>query len=319
MPLISSIYKPPALFRNGHISTIYSSKLRVPPKVIQSRERIFLPDGDFMDLDWSYASKESRQLVVLLHGLEGNAQRTYMKGIAGHLNRKGWDTVAVNFRGCSGEPNKQFKSYTAGATDDLEMVIQHILEKDIYEKITLNGFSLGGNLMLKYLGERSSIPKEIKKAVAVSTPLSLEHSLEELNKKHNFIYSKFFLLSLKKKFKEKSMQFPDDIHPDDHKKIKSLLDFDNIYTSKAHGFVDAYDYYRKNSCLQFLPEINIPVLILNAQNDSFLSPSCYPVDLAEKQKKLFLEIPLYGGHVGFYDKNNVYYNEKRTAEFIGGL
>jgi predicted alpha/beta-fold hydrolase len=319
MPILNSTYKPPALFRNGHISTIYSSKLRVPPKVIQSRERIVLPDGDFIDLDWCHATKESRQLVVLLHGLEGNSQRTYMKGAANYLKRMSWDTVAVNFRGCSGEPNRHYKSYTAGATDDLEVVIQHILEKDVYDKIMLNGFSLGGNLMLKYLGERSSVPKEIKKAVAVSTPLSLEHSLEELNKRHNIIYSQFFLLSLKKKLKEKSRQFPDDIHPDDHKKIKSLLDFDNIYTSKAHGFVDAYDYYRKNSCLQFLPEINIPVLILNAQNDSFLSPSCYPVDLAEKQKKLFLEIPLYGGHVGFYDKNNVYYNEKRTAEFIGGL
>lgn len=113
--------------------------------------------------------------------------------------------------------------------------------------------------------------------------------------------------------------FPDDLHPDDHKKIKSLLDFDTIYTSKAHGFVDAYDYYRKNSCLQFLPKIKIPILILNAGNDSFLSPSCYPIDLAQEQPNIFLEIPKYGGHVGFYDKNNVYYNENRTAEFIGGL
>lgn len=319
MPIISSTYKPPVLFRNGHFSTIYSSKLRKPPKVQQSRERIVLPDGDFMDLDWSYATKESYQLVILLHGLEGNAQRTYMKGIASHLNIKGWDTVAINFRGCSGEPNRLYKSYTAGATDDLEVVINHILEKDKYDKIMLNGFSLGGNLMLKYLGERNLIPKEIKKAVAVSTPLSLEHSLEELNKRHNMIYSQFFLLSLKKKLKEKSQMFPDDLHPEDHKKIKSLLDFDTIYTSKAHGFVDAYDYYRKNSSLQFLPEINIPTLILNAQNDSFLSPSCYPVDLAEKQSNIFLEIPKYGGHVGFYDKNNIYYNEKRTAEFISGL
>lgn len=319
MPIINSKYKPPALFRNGHISTIYSSKLRVPPKVIQTRERIFLPDSDFIDLDWSYATKENRQLVVLLHGLEGNAQRTYMKGIAGYLNQMGWDAVAINFRGCSGEPNKHFKSYTAGATDDLDEVIQHILKKDIYEKIALNGFSLGGNLMLKYLGERSTIPKEIQKAVAVSTPLSLEQSLEELNKRHNIIYSKFFLLSLKKKLKEKNLLFPNDIPAEELKKLKSLRDFDNIYTSKAHGFVDAYDYYQKNSSLQFLPEINIPVLLLNAKNDSFLSPSCYPIDLAEKQKTLFVEIPLYGGHVGFYDKNNVYYNEKRTAEFIGGL
>jgi uncharacterized protein len=319
MPLISSIYKPPVLFRNGHFSTIYSSKLRIAPKVQHNRERIILPDGDFLDLDWSHATKHSKDLVILLHGLEGNAQRTYMKGIASHLNKRGWDTVSINFRGCSGEPNRLYKSYTAGATDDLEIAINYILEKNRYDKIMLNGFSLGGNLMLKYLGERGSVPNEIKKAVAISTPLSLEQSLEELNKRHNVIYSQFFLLSLKKKLKEKSQMFPDDIHPDDHKKIKSLLDFDNIYTSKAHGFIDAYDYYTKNSCLQFLPEIKIPILILNAQNDTFLSPACYPVNLAKNQSNIFLEMPKYGGHVGFYSKNNVYYNEKRTAEFIGGL
>ncbi len=319
MPLITSIYKPPAIFRNGHFSTIYSSKLRIPPKVIQNRERINLPDGDFIDLDWSFSGKDSRLLTLLLHGLEGNAQRTYIKGAANYLNLKGYDTVALNYRGCSGESNRLYKSYTAGATDDLETIILHILNHYQYDKIILNGFSLGGNLMLKYLGERSSIPKEIKKAIAVSTPLSLDKSLEELNKKHNKLYTTVFLISLKKKLKEKCRQFPEYITEADFKRIKSLLDFDNIYTSKAHGFIDAYDYYHKNSCLQFLPEIKIPVMMINAQNDSFLSPSCYPIALSKKQANIFLEIPKYGGHVGFYDKKNVYYSEKRTAEFICGL
>lgn len=319
MPIVSASYRPPVLFRNGHFSTIYASKLRQAPRVEQTRERILLSDSDFIDLDWSYAKTATQQVAILLHGLEGNAQRTYIKGVAAHLNNSGWDTVAVNFRGCSGEPNRLYKSYTAGASNDLKEVIDHILNKDRYDKIVLNGFSLGGNLMLKYLGEGNAIPNEIKKAAAISTPLSLEHSLEELNKRHNTIYTKFFLLKLKKKLKEKSQLFPEDIPQADYKKVKSLLDFDNIYTSKAHGFVDAYDYYRKNSSLQFLPEIKIPVLILNAHNDSFLSPACYPIELAEKQNNIFLEMPKYGGHVGFYDKKNVYYNEKRTAEFFGEL
>lgn len=319
MPIVTASYRPPVLFRNGHFSTIYSSKLRLAPKVEQTRERIQLSDGDFIDLDWSYAKTATQQLVILLHGLEGNAQRTYIKGIAAHLNNNGWDTVAVNLRGCSGEPNRLYKSYTAGASDDLKEVINYILEKDRYYKIMLNGFSLGGNLMLKYLGEGNVIPSEIMKAAAISTPLSLKQSLEELNKRHNVIYSQFFLLSLKKKLKEKSQLFPEEIEPDDYKKVKSLFDFDTIYTSKAHGFLDAYDYYSKNSSLQFLPEIKIPILILNAHNDSFLSPACYPIELAEMQKNIFLEMPKYGGHVGFYDKQNVYYNEKRTAEFFGGL
>lgn len=316
MPVIYPSYKPPLLFQNGHISTIYSSKLRIPPAVNQTRERLTLTDGDFMDLDWSYSKKKTNKLIVLLHGLEGNAQRTYILGAASHSNKSGWDTLAVNFRGCSGEPNRLFKSYTAGTTEDLEEVITHILEKDHYNEIVLNGFSLGGNLLLKYLGERVVIAKEIKKAVAISTPLSLEKSLEELNKQNNILYSKVFLLSLKKKFREKSKSFPDQATKEDFKKIKSLLDFDTIYTSKAHGFEDAYEYYQKNSSLQFLPEIKIPVLLLQAQNDSFLSPSCYPVSLAEKQKNLYLELPKYGGHVGFYDKKNVYYNEKRTMHFL---
>ncbi|MEX0997019.1 MAG: alpha/beta fold hydrolase [Flavobacteriaceae bacterium] len=319
MPVISPSYKPPVVFQNGHFSTIYSSKLRIPPRVKQIRERLTLTDGDFMDLDWSYSKKPSNKLIVLLHGLEGNAQRTYIIGAASHSNKKGWDTVAVNFRGCSGEPNRLFRSYTAGTTGDLEEVINHILEKDCYDKIVLNGFSLGGNLMLKYLGEQKSIPKEIKKGVAVSTPLSLEKSLNELNKRHNFIYSTYFLIGLKKSYKEKAKLFPDQASREDLKKIKSLLDFDNVYTSKAHGFDDAYDYYEKNSSLPFLPKIKIPVLLLQAQNDSFLSPLCFPDELAKIQNNIFLEMPKYGGHVGFYNKNNVYYNEQRAIEFAENI
>lgn len=316
MPNIHSTYKPPFIFKNGHISTIFSSKLRTPPAIKQTRERLVLKDGDFIDLDWSYSKKKTNKVIVLLHGLEGNAQRTYMIGTASVSNKNGWDTVAVNFRGCSGEPNNLYKSYTAGATEDLEEVITHILEKDMYTEIALNGFSLGGNLLLKYLGERVVLPSEIKKAVAVSTPLSLEKSLDELNKYTNLVYSKFFLLSLKKKFEEKVKSFPEHASKADLKRIKTLLDFDTIYTSKAHGFKNAYEYYQKNSCLQFLHRISIPVLILQAKNDSFLSPSCYPVSLAEKLKSIYLEIPKYGGHVGFYDKNNVFYNEKRLVQFL---
>lgn len=316
MPISIPKYKPPLLFQNGHFSTIYSAKLRIPPSVKQTRERLVLEDGDFIDLDWSYAKKPVQKLVILLHGLEGNAQRTYIKGTASHLNKNSWDTLAVNYRGCSGEPNKLYRSYNAGATEDLETVIHHVLEKDHYQEIALNGFSLGGNLMLKYLGERDTLPVQIKKGVAISTPLSLKHSLEELNKKNNLLYSKVFLSSLKKKLKQKAQTHPKQVSKNEIRKIGTLLDFDNLYTSKAHGFKDAYEYYHKNSSLPFLPKIKIPVLLLQAQNDSFLSPSCFPVELANSLSTLHLEMPKYGGHVGFFDKNNVYFNEKRTLEFL---
>ncbi|WP_339610162.1 alpha/beta fold hydrolase [uncultured Planktosalinus sp.] len=319
MPLVKSAYKPSLLFKSGHFSTIYSSKLRVAPSVQQLRERIHLKDGDFLDIDWSYSKNKSHQLAILIHGLEGNAQRPYMKGVASHLNKNSWDTVAINLRGCSGEPNRLFRSYTAGATEDLEDVLHHILKNYNYTNIILNGFSLGGNLILKYLGERPFVPQEIKKAVVVSTPLMLDQSLEELNKFSNSIYARYFLKSLRKKIKEKAAMFPNEFSENKWKEIKSLLDFDMVYTSKAHGFKDAYDYYRKNSSLQFLPDIKIPVLILNAQNDSFLSPACLPYKFAENHKYIYLETPKYGGHVGFFDKNNLYYNEKRTLDFIKTL
>lgn len=316
MPLVSSKFEPSIIFRNAHFATIYSAKLRPSPKLMQQRERLQLPDGDFMDIDWSFSEKNSRKVAILLHGLEGNAQRTYMKGQAKILNQNGWDVAAVNFRGCSGEANLSYQSYNAGKTDDLEAVINSILIKDKYGEIALVGFSLGGNLLLKYLGERESFPKEIKKAVAISTPLSLKGSLESLNAFSNWVYRNSFLINLREKYKTKMKDFPEKMTASDYKKITSLLEFDNVYTAPAHGFKDAFDYYEKNSSLQFLPKIKIPVLVLNAENDSFLSSECYPTDLASKMKNLFLETPKYGGHVGFHQTNKLYYSEKRTMQFL---
>ena len=316
MPLIKSHYSPKLPFKNAHFSTIYSAKLRPSPKLIQTRERLQLPDGDFLDIDWSFSKTESKKVVILLHGLEGNAQRTYIMAQAKVLIDNGWDVAAVNFRGCSGEANLSYQSYNAGKTDDLEAVINLILEKDKYSNIALVGFSLGGNLLLKYLGERKSFPKEIVKAVSISTPLSLKGSLESLNKFSNWVYNNSFLTNLRKKYKAKMKDFPQKMTPSDLKRITSLLEFDNVYTAPAHGFKDAFDYYEKNSTLQFLPNIQIPVYILNAENDSFLSPECYPIELALKMKNIHLEIPKYGGHVGFHKTNKLYYSEDRVVKFL---
>jgi len=316
MPHIKSDYNPPWIFKNGHFSTIYSAKLRPAIFLTQERERITLPDNDFLDLDWSFSKDSKKRVALLLHGLEGNAQRTYIKAAGLHLVNNNWDVASVNFRGCSGENNLAYQSYHSGKTDDLETVIQHILKKDRYVEIVLVGFSLGANLLLKYLGERNTLPKEIKKGVAISVPTSLRGSLESLNKLENWIYSTVFLISLRKKYKIKMPLFQDEMKASDLKRIKSLKDFDDIYTSKAHGFKDANDYYEKNSSNQFIPNIKIPVLILNAKNDSFLNPDCYPFEIAENSKSIYLETPKFGGHVGFHQTNNQYYSEKRTVEFL---
>lgn len=316
MPLISSKYEPFPFFRNAHISTIYSARFRPSPSLVQQRERVQLLDGDFLDVDWSFTKIPSKKVAILLHGLEGNAQRTYIKWQAKVLKEAGWNVAAVNYRGCSGEANLSYQSYNAGKTDDLEAVVNVILEKDKYNEIALVGFSLGGNLLLKYLGERKSIPQEIKKAVAISTPLSLRGSLESLNHFNNWVYRNSFLKDLRKKYKTKMEDFPKKMTSSDYNKITSLLEFDNVYTAPAHGFKDAFDYYEKNSSLQFLPNIQIPIYILNAENDSFLSSECYPIGLASKMKNIHLEIPQYGGHVGFHKTNQLYYSEARTLAFL---
>ncbi|MCW5519081.1 alpha/beta fold hydrolase [Aureitalea sp. L0-47] len=316
MPIVSSTYQPPGAFRNGHFSTIYSAKLRVSPKLAQTRERLELSDGDFIDLDLSFSEKETNKIAVLLHGLEGNAQRTYIKGQGKVLVEDGWDICAVNYRGCSGEPNRKYLSYNSGKTDDLEIVIDHLLEKDSYQKIVLIGFSLGGNLLLKYLGERTHLPAQIKCGIAVSAPLSLKGSLDSLNKPLNWPYRTHFLIDLRKKYRQKTLLFPEKATRSELKEIKSLFAFDNIYTAPAHGFKDALDYYEKNSSLQFLDKISTPVFILNAENDSFLSAHCIPKELASNSKNIYLEASKYGGHVGFYQPGNVYYNETRCWKFL---
>ena len=316
MPLIKSDYNPSWIFKNGHFSTIYSAKFRPSISLSQERERIILPDNDFIDIDWSYSNTSKNRVAILLHGLEGNAQRTYIKGGGKLLVKNGWDVAAVNFRGCSGENNLSYQSYHSGKTDDLETVIKHILEKDIYSEIVLIGFSLGANLLLKYLGERGNVPIEIKKGVAISVPTSLRGSLECLMKPENWLYSKAFLINLRKKFKLKMEHHPSKMNVSDLNNINTLKDFDDIYTSRAHGFKDAYDYYKQNSSNQFIPNIKIPTLIINAQNDSFLNQDCYPYKVAENSKNIFLETPLYGGHVGFHQNNKEYYSEIRTLQFL---
>jgi len=316
MPLVTSPYRSKGLFTNPHFATIYSARIRQKGVLKQDRKRLWLEDGDFVDLDLSMANQPIGKMAVLLHGLEGNAQRVYIKWQAIRLLEEGWDVCAVNYRGCSGEPNLKFESYNAGKTDDLQQVLNQLVEWYPDMDIALLGFSLGGNLLLKYLGERENVPPQVRAAVAISSPLDLRGSLEALSRPDNWVYRASFLHDLRKKYRIKAEQFPERFDKKEDLFISSLLDFDNKYTAPAHGFVDAYDYYRQNSCRQFLPSIKQPVLILNAQNDTFLSPNCYPADLATKSKNIYLESPKHGGHVGFYQPGKWFYSESRAARFL---
>jgi len=176
--------------------------------------------------------------------------------------------------------------------------------------------SLGDNLILKYLGERTDVPSKIKSAIAVSVPADLEGSCNELHKPKNRPFANRFLKHLKRKLISKMLNYPDNLSTEMFCSINTLRDFDEVYTSKAHGFIDASDYYTQCSCLQFLPNIKVRTLIINALNDSFLSPECYPVKEAKMNSNLYLEMPKYGGHAGFIAQKNIYYNERRALEFI---
>ncbi|WP_034040118.1 YheT family hydrolase [Wocania ichthyoenteri] len=319
MPIIEPTYKPPFYFKNGFASTVYSGLVRCVKDVNQKRERITLNDGDFIDLDWSFSKEKTKKLIILLHGLEGNAQRPYITGSAKLFNKNDVDAVCVNFRGCSGEQNSKYRSYHSGATDDLEAIIKHAISNKNYSEIYLKGISLGANVILKYLGERDSVHEQVKAAIAVSVPCDLYGSCKELHKIKNKLFHDRFLKDLVAHLKIKQKLFPEFLSIDEVNSIKTLMDFDDVYTSKAHGFKDAFDYYEKSSSLQFLQNIKTPTLIINALNDSFLSPECYPVKEAKANPNLYLEMPNYGGHVGFIDKKDVYYNEWRALEFTKSM
>ena len=316
MPLIPSDYNPPFLFKNGHFSTIYAGIWRKIDDLEQKRERIELSDGDFLDLDWSFSKTPTSKLVILIHGVEGNAQRAYITGSAKQCNLNGYDTCAINLRGCSGEENRLYRSYHAGATEDIDTVVHYILATKKYSEIIIKGFSLGGNLTLKYLGEQRKIPQEIRAAIAISVPCDLYDSQLKFLQTENTIYAKRFKKKMVGKLRLKQKKFSNVISEKAIDTIATLKDFDDIYTSISHGFTDAIDYYTQNSCLQFLPQIKLPTLIINAKNDSFLGEKCYPYKEAKENANLYLEIPKYGGHVGFYGQNNITYTEKKAIKFL---
>ena len=318
MPLLSSNYHPTGIFKNADASTIYAGKLR-KVELSYTRERITISDGDFIDLDWSKCKKDSELLVILLHGLAGSADRPYMHGMALAFNNMQWDAVAMNFRGCSEEMNRYFQSYHAGASDDLAEVITHVLSLKKYKKIALVGFSLGGNLLMKYLGEQRSRPKQIIGAAGVSVPCDLAGSLGAINRIRNFIYSKRFEINLKQHLHKRAELFPDHLDKNKIASCNSLRDIDELYTSRAHCYKNADDYYAQASAQNFLQDIEVPTLLINAKNDTFLSTGCYPEEVAKNSENIHLEIPAFGGHVGFVTRSNVYYHEKRITEFMSSL
>lgn len=308
-----SHYLPNIILRNGHINTIYPTLFRKAIDVKFNRIRVVTPDDDFLDVD--VLIKHKKKVAILCHGLEGSSASKYITGTASILHDSLFDIVALNYRGCSGVMNKQFRMYHSGATDDLETIINYF--NDDYQEIYLVGFSLGGNLVLKYCGERSCVNSKIKSVVAISTPTDLKAGSLHLNKRSNIIYTKNFLISLKQKVRAKHRQFPDKIKIDLLDTVKTIYEFDDVYTGPVHGFKDADDYYYECSSGRFLDDIKIPGLIINAIDDPFLPLDFYPFEKVKRNKYLEMKTPKHGGHVGFVQMGKKYYwEEERIKDFL---
>ena len=311
-------YYPQLIFRNKHFNTAYRT-LFYRFEINYKRKRVVTTDNDFLDLD--FAIVNSDKIVILLHGLEGSSDSNYIKSLTKVLNDQNFDVVVLNFRGCSGEPNMLLESYHSGKTDDLKEVISYLETEHSYNEINIVGFSLGGNIALKYLGEcGTKVPGLLKTTVTISVPCDLKGSSEALGRFSNKPYMMRFLRTLKKKAFDKLAKFPDSpLIIENIKKAQNFNDFDNAFTAPAHGFKNAFDYWDKSSSKQFIPDIKVPTLLITSMDDPFLSKSCFPVAEAKANPYFNLDLKKYGGHVGFnteFGIKNDLWLENRIAEFI---
>lgn len=308
-------YKPSILFRNGHINTIFPTYFR-KVTVEYERERINLEDKDFLDFDW--IKKNNKKLLILCHGLEGSSNSHYIKAFAKYFSEMAWDILALNYRFCSGEINRDAKYYVSGKGDEIDIALS--LAKE-YEEIVFAGFSLGANKILHYMGSTENKIDKIKGAFVVSPPCDLYGSSIMMNNGINKIYANFFLKQLKEKIVIKQKKYPNifkdkNISIEQALKAKTLIDFDNEFTAKINGCRDAFEYYSKNSSLYCLNKIDRPCHIVTALDDPMMSKTCYPIDAVKKNKNLTLNTPKFGGHVSYASVSKEYWLEKYAYEYI---
>ncbi|MFK7770684.1 MAG: YheT family hydrolase [Saprospiraceae bacterium] len=321
MPIIqnSSYTKPPFYQFNGHLQTIIPGIFRKVKNVNYQRERLELADQDFLDLDWII--NDSKNLVVLSHGLEGSSDRQYIQGAAKLFSKNNWDVLAWNCRSCSGEMNRTSRLYHHGDIEDIGSVINHALAKKAYQNVVMIGFSMGGAMSLNYLGKNGkNIPTQIKGAVAFSTPCDLKEGAEILNLKSNAVYRKRFLKNLKKKIVIKEQEFPGLVDLKKLDEIKEWRDFDEHFSAPLNNYKDADDFYFNSSAKNFMENIQIPTLLVNAQNDPILTPACTPISMAKNHANIFIENPIQGGHCGFMLPNQEFaWSEMRALEFANEI
>ncbi len=319
MPVLTSRLHPVRAIRNRHIQTVCGALWPVfPGGAPFRRERMELADGDFLDLDW--LDTGSADTAVLCHGLEGSSRNRYVRRMAYCLAADGWNILAWNYRGCGGTPNRLLRAYHSGDSGDLHALLGHAFA-DHRGKVVLVGFSLGGNLALKYAAEPGTIPN-LAGVAALSAPVDLASSVRALEGRFSSrLYVRRMIRSLRCKVTDKARRFPTEINLNTLRTCTGFSDFDEHFTAPIHGFRSAGDYWQRSSAGPLLAHIRIPSLLLNARDDPFLGAGCFPFQTAAASRWLHLEAPLHGGHLGFVDTlgGRFTWGERRCRDFLRGI
>ena len=311
----------------AHLQTLGARALRRAGGVPIRRTRVELPDGDFVDLDFSYPrhwdGRTDAPYVLLLHGLEGSAQSKYALETYRNLDLHGLRGVGLNFRSCSGELNRLPRLYHSGDTEDLAFTIAWLTARYPDRPFGVIGFSLGGNVLLKFLGERGSdLPAQLVSAVAISVPFDLGRGATHLKRLGGRVYVSYLLRKLQRKVVAKKQMLVDKIDYDRAVSARDFWEFDDSATAPLHGFAGADDYYQRSSSVGFLDAIQIRTLLLHAEDDPFLPSDCMPRDAAERNANLLANFTPAGGHVGFVSGSvpwrPVFWAEREAARFMRG-
>ncbi|MEM7415575.1 MAG: hydrolase [Gemmatimonadota bacterium] len=294
-------FRAPWWARGPHGQTLLARALRSPNGPTFERERIETPDGDFLDLDWTADPSDRAPIALILHGLEGNARRRYVRNVARELLSRGVRCVGLNFRGCSGEPNRALRFYHSGETTDATLVLELIRSRYPDRRVGAVGFSLGGNVLLKLMGERPDGGTGLlDAAAAMSVPYDLAAGCAELERGGMArVYTRYFMRSLQAKLAAKAEALANHVDVATARTVRSIRAFDELVTAPLNGFADAGDYYRRSSSKGFLGNVKVPTLLLHASDDPFLPASSIPREEATANPALTLALSDRGGHVGF--------------------
>ena len=307
-----------------NLETVYASVARPFPRPRYRRERWDLPDGDFVDVDRLGGASTAAPVLVISHGLEGSSRAAYVRGLAATAARRGFAVAAWNFRGCSGEANRLLRQYHSGDTGDLAAIVDRLLEENPGRPIVLAGFSLGGNQLVKWLGERGNdLPEAIRAAVAISVPFDLALCAAALDGPGfwPWVYRERFLRRLRSKALRKAADHPGSLDPEAVRRATTFSAYDGLVTAPLHGFASAEDYWTRSSSARFVSCVRRPLLLLSADDDPLVPVRSLPVEAALGNPDVTLEVTSGGGHVAFVSGapwRPAFWGEARAMDFLSG-